>query len=242
MRTCLFAALVALTAASMGCANFSGWRTVHGSGKSVRETRDVTGFDHVSVSGEGDLTLVQGDGESLTIETDDNLLPLIKSEVENGHLLIGPRDVNLRPTKAIVYRLNLKNLRALDLLGSLRAEAEAIKTDRLALGINGSGKITVTHLEVGALSTGITGSGTTSAGGVADSQEIRITGSGDHRASDLKCSQARVHIDGSGHIWLWVTESLSSEISGSGSVEYRGNASVDSHVSGSGRVRHRGGD
>jgi hypothetical protein len=193
------------------------------------------------VSGSGELTVVQGDVESLTVEADNNLLTLIRAEVHNGRLSIGPRNVNLRPTKAIVYRLSVKNLKDLELSGSVHGKMDAIKTDRLALHLSGSGRMEVPHLEAGTLSTHISGAGSTSVGGEVEKQEIRISGSGNHHASDLKCAQAEARISGSGHVSLWVTQSLAAHISGSGHVEYRGNATVDAHVSGSGRVRRHGG-
>jgi hypothetical protein len=235
------APLLVLAAGLTGCFNFTGWRTVHGSGNITSEDRAVSQFDRVSVSGSGELRVEQGDTESLTIETDDNLLPLIRSEVHNGHLSIGPGNVNLRPTRGIRYLLRLKNLSELQLSGSLKADADSIKTERLALHLSGSGRMNVARLETQELSAHISGSGSTAAAGRADRQEIRISGSGSHDAPGLKCAQAEVHVSGSGHASLWVTERLNAEISGSGSVVYHGNAQVESHVSGSGRVRHEGG-
>jgi len=237
MKKLLLVPLLVLT----GCLNFSGWQTVRGSGTISTENREVSGFDHVSVSGSGELVLVQGEEESVTIEADDNLLPLIRTEVSQGGLFIGPRNVNLHPTQTIVYRVKLKNLRGLELSGSVRAEADTIKTDRLALSITGSGKMQLARLDTGALSAHISGSGTTTASGRAERQDIHISGSGNHEAFELKSSQAKVNISGSGHASLWVTDSLSARISGSGRVGYRGDARVDSHISGSGRVHHQGG-
>jgi len=240
MRILALAALAALTAGWTGCINITGWNTVHGNGHIVTEPRQVAGFDRVSVAGSGQVILAQGDEESLTIEADENLLPLIKSDVDHGHLFIGPRDVNLGPTKTIVYRLKLKNIRALHLSGSLHAETEKIETDQFAVHISGSGGMKVAQLKAGTFSAQISGSGSTSAAGNVQRQEIRISGSGNHHASGLKCTHAEAHITGSGDASVWVVESLDAYISGSGSVEYRGNPSVDSHVSGSGRIHHRG--
>ena len=243
MRKYLVALLLLLAAVWGGCSNFSVWQTVHGSGNVLSEDRQVSGFDSVSVSGGGELILAQGDEEALTIETDDNLLPFIKSEVQNGRLSIGPRNVNLTPTKSVRYQLKLKKLNDLESSGSVRVEADNIQTERFALSVSGSGNFNVAHLETQVLSTHISGSGSTSASGRAETQDIDISGSGDHHASDLKSSKAVANISGSGHASLWVTQTLTAHISGSGSVEYRGDATVASHVSGSGKVRRaRGGE
>lgn len=238
MKSYLVAPLLLLAAGLAGCVNMTGWQTVHGSGNVVSETREVSQFDRVSVSGAGELTIEQGDEESLSIEADDNLLPYLRSEVDRGRLSIGPQNVNLRPTQTIRYRLQLRRLNELHLSGSVRAEAPMIKTERLVLRISGSGSMNIGQLDSRALSTDISGSGRISAAGRVETQELNISGSGDQHTPDLQCSQAQAHISGSGRAWLWVVESLKAEISGSGRVEYRGKPDVDSHVSGSGRVRH----
>jgi hypothetical protein len=236
------AILLLLSAAALtGCINISDWHTVQGSGRSLAETREVSQFDRVSVSGAGELTIEQGDQESLTIEADDNLLPFIRSDVNGRHLSICARDVNLHPTQTIRYQLRLRDLTELHLSGSVRAQAGTLRTKRLVLAISGSGNIAITDLDSPALSVQISGSGRTSAAGRAERQEINISGSGEHHAPELKCAQAEVQISGSGHATLWVVEVLSAHISGSGRVDYRGRPSVESHVSGSGRVHHLSG-
>lgn len=223
-----------------GCINMTRWQTVRGSGNVQTETRQVAGFDRVSVSGAGQLTVVQGEEESLVIEADDNLLPYIKSEVSRGRLQIGPQNVNLKPTEPIRYRLQLKNLHELTLSGSVQADLGSIKTERLAINISGSGRLSMDRLESEVLSTDISGSGSTSAAGQVERQEVSISGSGNLEAADLKSTLASARISGSGHASLWVVESLNARISGSGRVEYRGSPAVESHVSGSGRVRPSG--
>ncbi len=46
------------------------------------EARQVSGFSKVELQSSSDLTIRQGDSESLTIKVDDNLLPYITTEVE----------------------------------------------------------------------------------------------------------------------------------------------------------------
>jgi hypothetical protein len=241
MKSKWIVGLSLLTLGLTGCSNLGGWRTVQGSGTILSEPRTVAQFDKVSVSGSGELLISQGLEEALTIEADDNLLPLIKSEVTNGHLRIGPDNVNLRPTKTIRYQLKLKNLGAVGLSGSLKAEAGPLKTENLALHVSGSGKIRIVSLEADGLSTQISGSGSVQVAGRAGSQKISISGSGDLQAADLACNEATVGISGSGHAALQVKETLTAHISGSGDVEYSGNPKVSSHTSGSGRVHARGG-
>ncbi len=64
---------------------------VVGSGTVVTASRSVSDFHGVSVSGVGQLVLENAGTESLTITADDNILPLLESEVRNGVLMLGPR-------------------------------------------------------------------------------------------------------------------------------------------------------
>jgi len=217
-----------------------GGKTVTGDGRVVSQAREVGEFNQVSVSGSGDLFVSQGGEESLSIETDENLLPLIKSEVSHGRLWIGSENVNLRPSKTIRYNLKLKNLNALDLSGSVNATAPTVKAENLALQISGSGRIEVPQLQAKVLSVHISGSGDTTAAGEVERQDIHISGSGSHLAPELACSQAEAQISGSGHATLRVKDALSAHISGSGTVEYYGSPQVTREISGSGQVRHLG--
>jgi hypothetical protein len=225
-----------------GCADvhWGNKPTIKGSGEIVSESREVSGFDRVSVSGSGKLQVIQGDTESLTIETDDNLLAYIKSEVSGSHLKIGPDDVNLRPTRTIQYQLRLKDLRQLRLSGSLDAESESLETGQLELSISGSGSIEIRSLSAEELSLHISGSGRCEVAGKAPQLDVHISGSGDCLAGGLASETGEVHISGSGNAVLWVNNSLDAHVSGSGRVDYYGRPTVNHRVSGSGRVQSLG--
>ena len=100
-RLSMWLALMVLMAASLACAvPFVGIRTIKGSGNVVTEERDVSGFDRVALSGFGEVIITQGDKESLTVETDDNLMRYIETKVRGGTLELGftDDDILLRPS------------------------------------------------------------------------------------------------------------------------------------------------
>jgi len=234
--------LVALCALLAGCSNFnwSGTRTVRGSGNVVSETRTVRQFDRVAVAGSGQLSIVQDDQESLTIAADDNLLPLIKSDVAGGLLKIGPDHVNLSPTKTIRYSLHLKTLKELHLSGSLAAEAQSIKTDHLRIAISGSGRIRVPQLEAGDIDVQVSGSGDIELAGKVTRQNIQISGSGNYRAGDCDSQDSVIQISGSGDATIWARGTLDAQLSGSGTIKYYGSPHSTSHLSGSGSIQSLG--
>ena len=232
----------ALGALLGGCVdlNWSSGPGIRGSGNLISGTRQVSQFDRVSVSGSGRLSIIQGERESLTIEAEDNLLPLIKSDVSGGLLKLGPENVNLKPTRTIRYQLQLKDLRELHLSGAMEAESQSIKTDRLQLSISGSGKIQVPKLETGNLDARVSGSGDIQLAGKVDQQVVRISGSGNYRAGECESQNTTVQVTGSGDVTVWVHRTLEAHVSGSGDIRYFGSPQVNSHVSGSGGVHSAG--
>ena len=77
--------------------------SVAGSGAVTTDTRTVSAFERVDVGGEYDVVIRVGTTRSVVIEGDDNLLPLIRTEVREGTLHIDsekdlrPRDTRIRP-------------------------------------------------------------------------------------------------------------------------------------------------
>ena len=123
--------LALITTLLSGC----GVTIVNGSGKLVTQSRPVANFTTFTLAGLGDVTITQGTTESLTIEAEDNVMPLLKSEVKLGNLILyldqkDWKDV-VRPTKPIKIALAVKNLSSIDLTGAGNIGAPAFKAATL---------------------------------------------------------------------------------------------------------------
>jgi hypothetical protein len=179
------------------------------------ENRKVSGFTGVELRGSGDVTIRQAGSESLTIEADKNVLPDLTSTVSDGILQLGTRRgtmmINAGPIR---YRIGVKDLSSVAILGS--------------------GTITVPKLDTQNIRVDLSGSGTVQLAGTTDGQQLTISGSGRYEGRDLESRTATVDISGSGSARVSVSTSLRVRISGSGSVFYRGNPSISEHISGSG--------
>ena len=181
------------------------------------ESRDVSGFNEVELNGVGNLSIQQTGSESLTVEAEEDVLPKLRTEVENNRLIIGPKpNTIIHTTEPINYKLTVKDLNALEVSGSGNVDAESISTDKLAVTVNGAGDVKVA--------------------GRADSQDIDISGSGDYRAGDLESKEVKIEVGGSGSAVVNVSDELNAKVSGSGSVKYIGDPTVNQDVSGAGRV------
>jgi hypothetical protein len=220
-----------------------GFRVIRGSGDLVTESRSVSNFDRVSLSGSGEVIVTQSGEESLTVETDDNIIEYVTTEVRGGTLYLGfdttgPKSIS--PTR-LRFDLNVKELIGLKISGSGEITAASLDTDRLEVGVSGSGDVEIDSLTAQEVEVRISGSGNVELAGEATGQDITVSGSGKLRAGDLRSETVEVSISGSGDATVWAIESLDARISGSGSVEYYGSPTVDSSGSGSGKVRHLGG-
>ncbi len=101
-----------LTACSYGGVNISvNSITVNGSGTITTQERTVSDFSKVELQSIGNLTIKQGDSESLTVKADDNLLPYITTDVSGDTLVIGMKpNTNPIPSKTIEYTLTVKSI------------------------------------------------------------------------------------------------------------------------------------
>jgi hypothetical protein len=216
MRSVAVWLVCSASALSGGCVILD---AVDGSGKITTESRPVAGFSEVSLSGIGQAVIEQTGTESLTVTTDDNLLPYVRTEVRGSTLELALKDgmTSLRPSSGIVFHVTAKTLEHLRVSGSGEADVKSLVTSRLQAEISGSGDV--------------------KAQGMADDLVLRISGSGSYQGADLKTRRADVRISGSGDGVVNATDTLDVNVSGSGSIEYSGNPRVSEHVSGSGSIR-----
>lgn len=225
-------------------------RLVRGSGDIVVEERNVSGFDKVLVSGAGRVIVTQGDSESLTIETDDNLMKYIVTKVEGDTLEIGFTNGTvlspggggrvLEPSDGIVFRINVIDLSALTLSGAARFEVDQLETSDLDILLSGAGDIQMAGLKGSRLNVQVSGAGDVSIAGEVESQDIRLSGLGKYQAFNLESETASVVISGAGGADLWVLDDLDVVISGAGDVKYYGSPSVNPEISGLGRIQGLG--
>ncbi|MFN8493711.1 MAG: head GIN domain-containing protein [Caldilineaceae bacterium] len=217
---------------------------IYGSGRVVTEQRTVHNFNGVTLSGSGELTILQGDDEALTIEAEDNIMPHISSDVRNGVLLLGFVHKAwfqvLEPTQSIKFTLTVKELTHLTLSGSGSVTAAQLTTDQLAAAISGAGDVAINQLRANHLTAAISGSGSANLAGKVVDQTVDISGNGQYQADNLESQTAKVTISGAGEMTLWVQKQLDADISGSGAVRYYGDPQTNTHSAGSGSFKRLG--
>jgi hypothetical protein len=195
-----------------------------GTGIVVQETREIDRVERVVFEGIGKLTITQGSKTSLEIEAEDNILPRIVTEVDRGKLTIRfdtDRWENLiRPTKPIVFHLQVENL------------AE--------LSLSGLGDVELIDLELDVLAVRLSGAGTIDASGSAGRMDINVSGAGSYDSGDLESEVVNINLSGAGNAIVWASESLDVSISGLGNVSYYGDPVVQQSITGLGNIQSMG--
>lgn len=225
--------LVAIIIVTSGCIGSGGT----GSGEIVNETVKVSGFDQVALDGMGTLIITQGNNESLIIEAEDNVIPHIKTSVNNNKLQISYDNISTpTPTKPVIFHLSVKNLSSIDVSGAAKMNAVNLKSDQLNVFLNGAAEGNLTNLQLKSLILTISGAGNLNASGKADAQTITINGAGEYSAISLNTSNTTVTINGAGKTTVKVSDILNAVINGGGEVVYFGNPNVTQQINGMGQI------
>ena len=213
----IFAGAVALMFS--GCHYLGGG--LQGSGVRKTETRDLASFKSIESDGAFDIEVNCQKSLSLQIEGDDNILPLIKTEVRDGVLHIGsPKAYSTRQPVAV--RIALPSLES--------------------IANNGAGSVRISNLKNEAFEIHSTGATSLNAAGQAKSVKIETSGAGTIDTSDLHAEAAAVSISGAASVDVYATDQLEVNVSGIGRVTYSGNPkTVKKNVSGVGSVSAKGG-
>ena len=118
---------------------------VEGSGNIVSEMREVSGFDAVDVCCGIRLDITQGDGESLLVRGDDNILDDLDTYVAGRTLVIeyARHAASYHPTREVTGTIELIDLRRIDASGGSRVSAPEIKSTELSAAFSGGSSLDV---------------------------------------------------------------------------------------------------
>jgi len=215
--------------------------TITGSGKQVTETRSVSGVSRVDLTIDANLEIQQGSQESLLVTVDDNIQPVLQTNVVGDRLTIRYQpQVNVRGVHQPKLVLTVKDLTSLRLSSSGKVNVGPLTTSNFDIDLTSSCNVNIQGIQADRITANITSSGNITIQGTANSLVLRLTSSGNFEAGDLKLPEANVSLTSSGDATLWVVENLDVELSSSGNVAYFGNPAIHSRLSSSGRLIPKG--
>ncbi|NOK84956.1 MAG: hypothetical protein GFH27_549325n109 [Chloroflexi bacterium AL-W] len=198
-------------------AETEGCDLVTGSGNVTTETRSARNFSKVVLAGQGEVIIKQTGTESLEVTADDNLIPILTSNVSNKSL-----SLNVDSRKCIVSATKIR----------FTVTVKDLKSVKLA----GAGHINLQQIDTNTLTAQITGAGSVTAAGKTDQLNVSITGSGSYDGPNLTSNSSVLDISGFGSITAAVRNTLNATISGIGSISYIGDPNVTKKITGIGSV------
>src|SRR5712692_2879964 len=148
---------------------------VRGSGVRKTEIRDLPAFNSIETTGAFAVEVTCQKPAGFEIETDDNILPLLQTEVRDGVLHVTTTKHYLA-TGGILLRINVPNL-------------ASVKS-------TGAGKFHIMDLKNDTFRIDSTGAATVVAAGQSKSVDISSTGAGKIDAHDLRAEKADVRVTG----------------------------------------------
>jgi hypothetical protein len=210
-----------------------GTDNILGSGNVIEEARTISGVTGVLLSTLGTLHIEQDSSEALRIETDDNIMPHLITEVLGEVLQIHAESgVNLLPTR-LDYFLAVMDLDSIVFDGFGDIVLDGFDTTSLSLTHDGVGAVEVLALTADDLDVMASGVGSTIVSGEVDSQTVTVSAVSSYEVEELASRTAEVLIRGDGSATLCVSDELSVTMTGAGSVSYYGDPIFQGDVSAS---------
>jgi len=209
---------------------------VTGNGNIISESREIEEFSRIQLKGGYQVTITEGSTPSLEIETDDNLMEYIKTEVHGDRLVI-ESTASIFSQSGIVINLTYTSLEEIGVSGAASLENYGtVASESLDLNISGAAEIDL-KVDVQELDVSTSGAGSLSMSGEAQDATFSLSGAGSLEAYTLTTTDCRVSVSGVGGAEVYVTGSLDAHVSGVGGISYKGDPEdVSQQVSGIGSI------
>ncbi|MEP6705680.1 MAG: head GIN domain-containing protein, partial [Acidobacteriota bacterium] len=201
----VFASLFSFGRVTGKLINFSFGSKIKGSAVAGSETRSVTDFKGIDVGGVFRVEVTAGQEFSLEVEADDNLLPYIKTKVDNGVLHIETTQ-RIDSQTPMVVRVSAPDITSVEVSGVAKVELAGVKNSSLEIDTSGASKLKIE--------------------GETSHVQVEVSGSSSVDAESLKARTAAVDASGASHVSIFVTERLVSDASGASQIAYSGDPTV----------------
>ena len=225
INNCIALIMVALALPFLSAANpIAGNTAVTGNQKVITQNRSVTAFHAIKVSGGIDVELLQGKELKLQVEADENLVPLIRTEVKDGVLNIY-HDESIRNAKTMKIHLTFQNIDAIMASGGCDIESKqklgfaSLKTD-----LSGGCDLKL-DMKAGKLNCIHSGGCDAIFTGEAENVNLSVSGGCDVNASGLVAKNCTVDASGGSDVEVNVKGELNMKASGASDITYSGNPS-----------------
>jgi hypothetical protein len=190
----------------------------HGSGASREETRDVPDFNGVQVS-HGLKAQVTVGPKSVRISGDEKLVGLVRTEVEDGKLVVRV-DKSSWPRRSSGVRLTISSPRVTSVgaSGGSEVEAEATSSETFTAEASGGAEVSVRNVDTKRLTVEASGGSEVTVKGRATRAEMDASGGSEVHAKELSLQSLEVDASGGSQVDANPTDRIEADISGGSTV------------------------
>jgi hypothetical protein len=185
------------------------------------EARPVSGFRAIEVGGAGQVVVERSGAETLTVTTEEDVLPFVQTAVLGGRLVLGlvpGQSVSSR--HGIVFHVGVIDLDTVDASGASRVDARGVDSEAFRVRASGASTVTVA--------------------GTCGGLDADVSGASRLLAETLPCREAITGVSGASYARLRVRDRLEARASGASTIEYFGAPVVFVQTSGESVVRPLG--
>ena len=197
----------------------SGGKAIKGSGIALEEARSLPEFTDIELSGAYEVVVTCGEEQDVQISGDDNIVPLVKTEVIDKVLIVST-DESISPEQKLTLTISAETIDSMNISGAVSASISHVDNQEFAIDLSGAGDL---EME-----------------GSVDDLQLLLSGAGSIDAEQLAAKTATVDVSGVGSVVLSASDELYATISGLGDVEYCGDPQViRKRVSGLGKIKKK---
>jgi hypothetical protein len=191
---------------------------VSGNGVAREETREVADFTGVEV-GSGLNAKVTVGPKSVRISGDENLVALVRTEVDDGKLEVRlEKGSRVKGTSKLRITISSPQVTSVGASGGAVVEAEASASSNFAAAASGGGEVDVRNVDAKALAVDASGGAVVKVKGRTDALAVEASGGSEVHAQELSVKTLAVDASGGCAVKANPSESIAAELSGGSTV------------------------
>ncbi|MCK4677429.1 MAG: DUF2807 domain-containing protein [Bacteroidales bacterium] len=185
----------------------------------TKQERTIEEFTELTVSGALNVILTQGEPQLIIIESDENLLDQIFTDVKKGVLKLTMGNI-IDFTELNIY-ITVRNLDNIETSGATSIKStNQFKASSLRIQASGASEIKM-NIMVDELETDISGASEVTLKGNANEHSGEISGASELNAYDLVTQNTTIDVSGAASAMVNAENSLNANTSGAGEVKYK---------------------
>jgi len=201
-------------------------KRIKGSGHVIKETRELSNFTSIDIGSAFEIELIKSNESKIIIETDDNIMPYIKTNVHAKELDVR-HDVDISNSTKMSLTIYYRELNELDISGAAELYSSDVLTTRyLKLDFSGAAEVSL-KLDVQSIEAEISGASNADLEGKAQDAEIEVSGAAVLRAYGLELHFLDLEASGASSVKVLVLDKFIIDASGAATVRYKGTPTLD---------------